>query len=357
MSVMLQQLRIWSQPSLMCKRLQKCRLPCTFNIQMHSGQALKEKAKSVIVGNKHLQQAPELKYTPPIWKHQWLLLLKRKAEIEGPEEPRRRSDQLNWNYSAELHAFVHRLGIHVHAEALKAALTEPMPVDLENEGGVSNEAGNNVEMANTGEVFTRNFITLFVKYAFPELGKDCANSIVSYLMSETLLSYLAKNLGFGDLIQSQFFPLTTTSLTRAVFAVNTAILQNPDGKIAAARFLYDFVIINLNNKDIVHDIWKPQDPMKHLKLELKIRGLPPPEVRLTKKAGITSVLPVVFVGLFCEQNLLAESGGETVIKAESDAAKLALKTIYDVHFNRCLPKKDLFLDPFFLDKINSLNLN
>lgn len=358
--MMFLRIKMHSQLSVLHKNIQKYTalavIPCT---NFHSGELLHEKARSKKIGNKYLQPVPELKYAPPMWKHHWLLLMKRKAEIEGEEEPRRRSDQLNWNYAAELRAFAHRLHIRVHADTLKTAFTEPMPLDddvSDTENGVSN-IDNNIEMAGAGKTFCLHFVSLFVKSAFPDISAECSESVVNYLVSEELISYLAKNLGFSDLIQSQTFPLTNTSLAQSFFAVVSAILQGPGGKTETAKFIYDFVIVNLHDKDIVHDIWKPKDPMKYLAQELQIRREPPPEVRMTKQSGITSMLPIVFVGIFCDKELLAESGGESVIKAELDAAKLALKKIYGVHFNRCVLNNDLFSDAEFMNQVESLDIS
>ena len=56
-------------------------------------------------GNPHLTNINESEGLPERWKRTWFLTMKRKAEIEGPENPMPRSNQRNWNYKAELSAF------------------------------------------------------------------------------------------------------------------------------------------------------------------------------------------------------------------------------------------------------------
>ncbi|MEJ1289108.1 mitochondrial ribosomal protein L44 [Cricetulus griseus] len=61
---------------------------------------------------------------------------------------------------------------------------------------------------------------------------------------------------------------------------------------------------------------------------------PPPVRRLTRQSGSTTALPLYFVGLYCDKKLVAEGPGETVLVAEEEAARVALRKLYGFTENR-----------------------
>ena len=135
-----------------------------------------------------------------------------------------------------------------------------------------------------------------------------------------------------DLFRSNFFPPPDDALANCFLAV-LQVINMSEGPVSAGRFLLDFVVPRLHGEDILDDIWRPNDPMKYLSEEMKKRGKPLPDARLSKQSGINTVLPVFYVALFSGEEFLAESGGESVFLAESDAAKLALKRLYKTQPN------------------------
>lgn len=308
----------------------------------HADVSLKS-PRSKVIGDKNYQPYFQDKLAPPRWKHFWLLMMRRKAEIEGEEEIIPRSDRVNWNYEAELLAFTHRLSLNITTDVLKVAFTEPITDKYSGDGEA--EGTHNGDLVTTGKDFLNFFINFYIRKVFPLITGDCLESIVVYMTSENLLSDLAQNLGHADLIQSSEFPITPPILKRSFLATIGAILTGDNGRIEAARFISDFVIAEMMDKDIVHDIWRPKNPMKVLVEELKTRKMPSPEIRLTRQSGITTVLPVYFIGIFLDKKLFVESGGETVTKAETDAAKLALKKLYGVSGQRYMPNFNLLDDP------------
>lgn len=285
----------------------------------------------------------------PMWKVHWLYLMKRKAEFEGEAETGPRCNQLNWDYDAELRAFAHRLNIEVYADTIRTVFMEP----LEDEP----DAQNNQELYETGLRFATDFIELYVNEAFSKIGHNCAVSVKNYLTSENLISNIADNLGYRDLIQTSLATIDAHTFHRCFLASVAAILYGPGGRLEAARFLNDFVLADLLDKDIVHDIWKPKDPMKELVNEFTARGLAPPEVRLSKRAGVNSVLPVFYIALFCDKKFLVESAAESVIKAETDAAKIALKNLYHLAVGQYVPPFDLLCKPTFVQKVERISVS
>lgn len=313
----------------------------------HAFEGQKEKPR--LPGNPHYNPYDDLRERATRWKHLWLLMMKRKAEIEGEEPPVPRSDQVNWNYDAELQAFSHRLQIKPPADVLQTAFIEPVH-STETET-------NNQQLVAAGDKFMLDFLNIYIKEVFPGLPNACREACIGYLTSEDAIGDIAHNLGFTDLVQAPEFPCPPASLKRCFTAVLAAIIEGPGGKLESAKFIQDFVVTKLVDKDIVHDIWRPQNPMGILSAELAKRGRPLPDVRLLKRSGVTSVNPVYFVGIFCDKELVSESGGETIIKAEMDAAKLALKKLYGVSIDEYLPRFDVLDDRSFTQKVEALDFN
>ena len=131
------------------------------------------------------------------------------------------------------------------------------------------------------------------------------------------------------MVKSPVYPLTDDLLVSSFYACLAAISQ-ADGPVVAGRLLLDFVVPQLVGKDILHDIWKPKDPMNLLIEELRKRSLEPPEARLVHEVGVNTVMPCFVVALFCDKEFLAESGAESVVLAEIDAAKIALRKMFKI---------------------------
>lgn len=313
----------------------------------HIDHVARAHEKSKHVGNPWKYPHLARKENVPMWKMHWLYLMKRKAEVEGEAEVGPRCNQLNWDYDAELRAFAHRLNIEVYADTIRKVFMEP----LEDDHG----AQNNQELYENGLQFAADFIDLYVHESFPKIGRSCAASVKNYLLSEDVMANIADNLGYRDLIQTPLSSIDACTLRRCFLASVAAILCGPGGGLEAARILNDVVITDLLDKDIVHDIWKPTDPMKELVNEYTARGLAPPEVRLTKQAGVNSILPVFYVALFCDKKFVVESAAESVIKAEMDAAKLALKKLYHLDIAQYVLPFDLLYDRTFVEKVERIS--
>jgi len=161
---------------------------------------------------------------------------------------------------------------------------------------------------------------------------------------------------FKDLLQTITFPPDDKTLANCFLAVLQVININ-EGPIAAGRFLLDFVIPCLNGKDILDDVWKPNDPMLLLMNEMRQRNKSLPEARLSKQSGINTVLPLFYVALFSDTEFLAESAGESIPLAETDAAKQALKQLYNIHPNSAALPMGMSIDEEFLKKLFKPLLN
>uniref|UniRef100_A0A2D4KG50 Large ribosomal subunit protein mL44 n=1 Tax=Micrurus paraensis TaxID=1970185 RepID=A0A2D4KG50_9SAUR len=81
-------------------------------------------------------------------------------------------------------------------------------------------------------------------------------------------------------------------------------------------------------------MWNVVNPMGLLLEELVKRNITAPEPRLTRQSGATTALPLFFIGLYCDKELLAEGTGETILAAEEEAARVALRKLYGFTENR-----------------------
>ena len=214
------------------------------------------------------------------------------------------------------------MNIDTTDEDLQNALSEP----VEN---VTN--GNDyAELLEHGRLFTSEFLLHYISIAYPLLPDEGRKAVLAYLTSEENLKHLAENLGYVDLLQSSEYPPSKTVVSNAFLAGIEAINRGSGGAVAAGKFILDFVIPQLLGKDLLHDLWKPRDPMTLLVRELQALDKPPPEARLVRRSGVDTVQPTFFVALFSGKELLSESAGESIALAETDAAKLALKRIYKI---------------------------
>jgi len=254
-------------------------------------------------------------------KH-WAWALRRKAEIEGEPEPVARRDTNPWNEDVELNCFKIRLNLDVNISTLKtvfAADPSNQPKSPESRS----------ELIHSGESFAKAFIENYVDVLLSKAPEDCKIAVVKYLMDASNLAFIASNLAYGDMINSPIYPVPNELLVDSFYASVGAIIMCKDSMVAG-EFLLDFVVPQLVGKDILHDLWNPKDPMSILVKELKLRSMQEPEARLVAQSGINTVLPVYIVALYSDRKFLAKSGGESIIRAETDAARIVLRKLYDI---------------------------
>lgn len=275
------------------------------------------------------------------WMKAQAYLMARKLKIEGPPPPKPRSQQPNWDYHAEVQAFSVRLHENFSTELLKTAFVNPCYLQAEQERrkclGVDSEATalvlkDNIQLSEKGAGFTKSFLTDWCRASFPSLPSEGLESIVGHLAGLTVVAHVAKNLGIEDLTMSAEYPVPDEVLYNTFMAVMGA-LQESSGAERAGFFLRDFLVTQLIGRDLF-DMWTVVDPMGLLAEELTKRQVPLPEPRLIRSAGASTVLPLYFVGLYSDKKLLAQGPGETLIAAEEEASRVALRKIYGYTENR-----------------------
>ncbi|XP_050163664.1 39S ribosomal protein L44, mitochondrial [Myiozetetes cayanensis] len=276
---------------------------------------------------------------PPPEKKRWLRAHLEMQRLQAP--PRRRSEQPNWDYHAEIQAFSHRLQEDFSLELLKTAFVNRCYLEGEAERrrrlGVDKDAvalslRDNASLAEQGLRFARSYLTQRFQSAYPALPAQGVRALVDFLTGQERVSFVARNLSLQDLALCRDFPAPPQVLRRTFLAVIGALLES-SGAERTGIFVRDFLIPQLIGKDLF-EIWEVVNPMGLLVEELAKRNISAPEPRITRQLGVSTVLPVYFVGLYCDKKMLAEGPGETLLAAEEEAARVALRKLYGYTENR-----------------------
>ncbi|XP_078058070.1 large ribosomal subunit protein mL44 [Mustelus asterias] len=275
------------------------------------------------------------------WMKSYMLLMERKKKLEGPPPPQPRSQQPNWDYHAEIVAFGQRLHENFNLDLLKTAFINPCYITFEEArrrelrlGGedIKLNLKDNQQLFDKGSLFADTYFQDCFSNAYPNLPVDGVKAFTSHITGSQVVCHVARNLAVEDLILSAEFPVPEEILQRTFFALVGALLES-SGSERTSLFMRDFLVTQLIGKDLF-DIWPLVNPMGQLVEELKKRNISLPESRLTKQAGASTVLPLYFVGLYSDKQLIAEGPGETVLSAEEEAARVALRKIYGYTENR-----------------------
>ncbi|NXC49958.1 RM44 protein, partial [Penelope pileata] len=272
-------------------------------------------------------------------KKRWLRAYLEQQRLEAA--PRRRSEQPGWDYHAEVQAFSRRLQEDFDLDLLKTAFVNPCYIRSEEarrrELGVGQEAAalrlrDNGELSEQGAAFSRSYLGQRLGASYPHLPAQGVTALVDFLTGQELVCHVAQNLAVQDLALCAHFPVPPAVLHRTFFAVIGALLGS-SGPESTGLFVRDFFIPQLIGKDLF-EIWNVVNPMGLLVEELTKRNIPAPEPRITRQLGVSTVLPVYFIGLYCDKKIIAEGPGETLLAAEEEAARVALRKLYGYTENR-----------------------
>ncbi|GCC18660.1 large ribosomal subunit protein mL44 [Chiloscyllium punctatum] len=275
------------------------------------------------------------------WMRAYVQLMERKKKLEGPPPPKPRSQQPNWDYHAEVEAFSHRLNENFNLDLLKTAFVNPCYImseearrrelKLEREE-ITLNLKDNQQLFEKGLSLANKYLQDCFSSAYPNLPADGVKALTGHITGSQIVCHVARNLAVEDLTLSAEFPVPQEVLQKTFFALIGALLES-SGPARATLFVRDFLISQLIGKDLF-EIWPIVNPMGLLVEELKNRKMALPESRLTRQSGVSTVLPVYFVGLYSDKQLIAEGPGETVLSAEEESARVALRKIYGYTENR-----------------------
>ncbi|XP_037091848.1 39S ribosomal protein L44, mitochondrial-like [Pollicipes pollicipes] len=254
----------------------------------------------------------------------------------GDTGPHPRSSFVEWNYPAELHAFSARLGETVDEAAVRRALTERSFVlqrrlERERLGLPDPEAEStedNSALAVRGRELMTSYVAGWLRAALPRVPEEGVQAVTSYLTSRSQLHDLASGIGLRDIVLSEEYPPSEEALVRCLCAW-LAALANSAGEQRAHLFVRDFVIARLAAADI-NTAWEIEEPLSVLGDTLRRCGRGPPESRLLRSAGPSSLLAAYLVGVYSDRQLMGSAPGESMDEASELAARDALNRLMGV---------------------------
>jgi len=268
----------------------------------------------------------------------WMIALKRKAEIEGEPDPVPRRLLGNWDESAERACFQTRLGLSLEEELLESVLSATS----------SSQKYSHEELVQNGADFSTKLIESWLTVTYKRAPRECLEKVAEYLLGDDNIAHVASHLGYDDLVYAEKCPTPDSELANCFKASIGAVSIDNPGK--AAYILLDYIVPQLVGKDILHDIWQPFDPMKVLNNVLKEHNKDEVEARLVSQTGVNTVLPTFVVALFSGQKFLSQSVAESISLAEEDAAKIALREIFDIEDNKAF-KVGINADESFVSQL------
>jgi len=251
---------------------------------------------------------------------------------EGQVPIPRRSSFTDWNYQAELIAIQARLGEQFDKVLLARAFVMESHVKLEikkqEELGVEVKTGlvDNSELARAGLEVINRALLMWLRGALPLLPEEGIEAVKTFLTREMMLADVAFHLGLRELVLSEEYPPSASTLAQTLQALIGALAHTDSAR--ADKFVTDIIATQIAGKDI-NEIWSLTDPMKTLTNILTSSGLPPPESRLLWQTGPATILSSHMVGVFCDKEIIGQSPGETVEIAEEMAARDALRNIFN----------------------------
>ena len=251
---------------------------------------------------------------------------------EGEVPIPRRSSFTDWNYQAELMALQARIGEKFDKEMLARAFVMESHLKLEikkqEELGVEVSTGlvDNSELAREGLRFINTALGRWLRGALPLLPEDGIVALLNYLTREIMLAEIAFHLGLRELVLSEEYPPSSSTLSTTIQALVGALASTDSAR--ADKFVSDIIATQIAGKDI-NEIWNLTDPMKTLTNILTSSGLSPPESRLLWQTGPATILSNHMVGVFCNMEIIGQSSGETLEIAEEMATRDALRNIFN----------------------------
>ncbi|PSN35695.1 39S ribosomal protein L44 [Blattella germanica] len=238
------------------------------------------------------------------------------------------------NYQAEIYAFGKRLNEEFRKDLLQQAFTHRSYIIQEEmkqrEVGIEDpklDLQDNRELSKRGEKLMSAYLKQHLRVALPRFPEEGICGVLDYLMKDTTLAHVSKNIGTSDIILCSDFPVEETTLAETLKAIIGALAES-SGEDRAKEFVRDFVLTQLAGRD-VNEFWEPEEPMKMLTSILNREGKAEPEPRL-----------------------INESYGESISIAVKMAAHDALKRLF-------LTTENMKPIPFTMDvgEVSSLKTN
>ena len=189
----------------------------------------------------------------------------------------------------------------------------------------------NSRLIQKGEELLYEFINSYLNLLLPKFPRDGIKAIHQHLMLEEALAHVSSHLGTKDLILTADFPVPQKTLASSLKAVIGALFES-SGDVRAYEFIRDFVITQLNQKDL-NELWQVDNPMELLNEICKDKKLAAPEPRLISDLGRNTLLATYHVGLYSNKQILGAGYGEDITIATQEAAKDSLRNLFKTNMN------------------------
>ncbi|XP_047032638.1 39S ribosomal protein L44, mitochondrial [Helicoverpa zea] len=265
--------------------------------------------------------------------HRWvaptLMELKRREDKLGGKKVHPRNTYLEWNLEAELYAFAQRLNEDFDPDLLLQAFTDRSYVIKEEmkqkEMEFAIKMKDNRELVEIGHNFINAYVQAYLETVLPKFPLEGVKGVRAFLTSEETLADVSRHLGTKDIILAAEYPVDNFILANTFKAVVGALLDST-GEERAAHFVRDFVITQLQGKD-VNEYLPIEDPWSKLSQLVEKDGAKL-EPRLIGETGRNTLLACYRVGLYVDKKMVSSGFGETVAIAKEMAAREALKKIF-----------------------------
>lgn len=277
----------------------------------------------------------------------------------------RRSSYLEWNYTAELFAFVARIGETVDEELLRISFTDEsylhrdespgeaeqtrgLITELAGEEGMSELSPDyNGHLAEAGRELVSKYTCGWLRAALPLMPEEGIQSVARHLTSKKRLIQLAESLGMRDLILTSHYSPKPLAFYRAVLAfigavANSALSSAESSETPthrAERLVRDLVVAPICEFSDLHQVWPIRNAETVLSDVLQRCGRPVPEPRLLRTSAPTHPLLAAFqVGFYVDSGsstdggprLLGSAPGSSVDEARWLAARVSLDSLMQI---------------------------
>lgn len=262
--------------------------------------------------------------------------INKRKKMMGPQAPQRRSDFLEWNYDAEIYAFGVRLNEKFAPALLQQAFVDQSYIAQEEMKqqavGIENpiiQLVENTSLIQKGDELITEFTIIYLNLLLPKYPREGIKAIYKHLISDENLSHISSHLGTSDLILSNEFPVGKRILANTLKAVIGALCQS-SGEAQAFEFIRDFILTQLNQKDI-NEYWEIENHAELLRDICKDKKIDEPEPRLISSIGTNTLLAAYQVGFYSKKKMLGFGFGEDVTIATQEAAKDSLKNFFQTN--------------------------
>lgn len=186
----------------------------------------------------------------------------------------------------------------------------------------------NQGLVEAGTKALRKYVEEFVQAKLSSAPAQLQSTVTEHLLSNRVLSKIAKNLGAKDLILSAESTPSEEALANTFRAIVAALAES-SGDQRANSFVRDFVCTELSQFDWA-ELWQVENPYQQLQELCATAKMAQPEPRLIGQCGANTLLASYNVAIYSDKKMIGSGFGETVDIAKSQASLDALRGLYKI---------------------------